>query len=557
MPIREFSPRGVPRAKIAFFKELPTAPDLVRFKERNFQCVSCTEKEVQDSGFTAQLDAVVFSQKPEKLNGLESVMRATIPDLLNNGVSVYVRIAQDPNKTGTARRLVKRALLEMGIEPANIAQSEWEQIPNSMKERQDSRLIPYVYVFDSGAAWPHVAHTICDHPAGASPNNQLRFEGLDINALGTNGHQHKEQVLLLQRAFSDCSVVHIQAMVGGLSGASVFKVYASLRDGLAGDRPYLYFTKMGPRKKIADEYDKYVGRALDYIPFHLGPRLRLDRCNLGASQGILVGDFVEGAEPMRDCAPAGRAGHAIANLFDKTLGAWRKQSKVDQHRTLGERLAHKWMDEKKGRQIKLPAARARIVEKLGGNPAVAPARTVFCQHSQSLAWCGPAHGDLHATNVLVRSGDAIIIDFEKMEDEFPMLYDPASLEGGLLVEAFANDPRSGKEPGALLKSILPLYSLDALRKSVIPCHAADSSSWFYDCVTQIRATSRHHEETTGQYALVLALCLMRKGCNPQVSKERALQNLRAISFVIGQKILMQIKQRDEQRSNLKEPDDEF
>jgi len=539
MPIREFSSKGAPRARIAFFKELPLASDLVRFKERKFECVPCTEEDLQNPEFVALLDAVIFSQKPEKRNALGPVLRATIPLLLNNDVRVYVRIAQDPDKTNVARKLVIDTLLDFSAPLANLSPAEWDRIPKASKEREGSNLAPYVYIFDSNENWASIAHTVCDHPAGNTPYTDLNFDGHDISTLGQEGHE--ERLLLLRRAFSDCHTLHLEPMPDGLSGAPVFKAYASLRQPLVGDWPYLHLVKIGSRKKIADEYDKYVGRALDYVPFHLGPRLRLERCNLGSTQGVLVGDFVEGTEPIRDSAPAGRASHAIANLFDKTLGTWRKQARKDSDRTLGQFLEGKWLDEKNGQEISLPPSRAITVSRLGGTPIVGPLREIFNRCSQSKVWSGPTHGDLHATNVLVRGSDAIIIDFEKMKDEFPILYDPASLEGGLLVEGFGGDRRSKDDPGKLLDSISRLYALKALNNSVDPCHATDPSSWFYDCVGQIRTLSRHAQRCDGQYALVLAVCLIRKGCNPH-SFEPAYENLRAISFILGQQILTQVDQ---------------
>lgn len=542
MPICEFSSTGVPRAKIAFYKELPLASDLERFKERKYECVPCTMEDLQNPGFVALLDAVIFSQNPEKRNALQPALRAAIPLLLNNDVRTYVRIAWDPDKGMGARKLVIDTLLDLRVPLANIPREEWERIPEELRERELSNLAPYVYIFDCTESWVSVAHTVCDRPAGNAPNTELNFDGHDITSLGQNGHD--ERLILLQRAFFDCHTLHLEKMTDGLSGAPVFKAYASQQPLVGGwtyDWPCLHLVKLGPRKNIVDEYDKYIGHALDYVPFHLGPKLRLDRCNLGSSQGILVGDFVEGTEPIRDCAPAGRGGHAIANLFDKTLGAWRKQAKPNPYRTLGQFLEGKWLNEDK-QEISLPQARADIVSLLGGTPVVGPLREIFNRCSQSEVLTGPAHGDLHATNILVRNGDAIIIDFEKMEDEFPMLYDPASLEGGLLVEGFGRDPRSRNNPGKLLESISRLYTWKILNSFVVPCHATNPSSWFYDCVGQIRTLSRHAVLCDGQYALVLAVCLIRKGCNSH-SFEPAYENLRAISFILGQQILMQVDQQ--------------
>lgn len=542
MPIREFSSTGVPRAKIAFYKELPLASDLERFKERKYECVPCTKEDLLNPGFVALLDAVIFSQNPEKRNALQPVLRAVIPLLLNNDVRTYVRIAQDPDKGKGARKLIIDTLLDLRAPLANIFREEWERIPEELRERELSNLAPYVYIFDYFESWVSVAHTVCDHPAGNAPNMKLKFDGHDIQSLGQDGYD--EWLILLQRAFSNCHTLHLEKMTDGLSGAAVFKAYASqhlLMGGWKYDWPCLHLVKLGSRKKIVDEYDKYNGHAFDYVPYHLGPKLRPDRCNLGSSQGILVGDFVEGTEAIRDSAPAGRASHAIANLFDKTLGAWRKQAEPNIHRTLGEFLEGKWLNEDK-QEISLPQARAVTVSQLGGAPAVGPLRAIFNRCSQSRVLTGPAHGDLHATNVLVRNGDAIIIDFEKMEDDFPMLYDPASLEGGLLVEGFGRDPRSKNNPGKLLDSISSLYTLKVLNSFVVPCHATDPSSWFYDCVGQIRTLSRHAELCKGQYALVLAVCLIRKGCNLELF-EPAYENLRAISFILGQQILTQIDQQ--------------
>lgn len=543
MPISEFSSRGVPRAKIAFFNELPSPSDLERFKERKFECVPCTEEDLHNPKFVTLLDAVIFSQKPQKRIALVPVLLAVIPLLLNNDVRVYVRIAQDPDGTHAARKLIIDPLLDLPAPLANISPTEWDQIPEASRERVESRLAPYVYIFDSSESWANVAHTICDHPAGSTPNTELSFDGYDIKSLDQDGQD--EWITLLQRAFFDCHGLHLEKMTDGLSGAHVFKAYASLQQPLVGGHangwPYLHLVKLGPRKKIVEEYDKYIGRALDYVPFHLGPRLRLDRCNLGYSQGILVGDFVEGAEPIRDCATTGRAGHAIANLFDKTLGTWRKQAKVNSDRTLGQFLEGKWLD-KDNQEITLSQTRASIVSQLGGSPSVGPLRAIFNRCSQSQVLTGPAHGDLHATNILVRNGDAILIDFEKMEDEFPMLYDPASLETGLLIEGFGCDRRSKENPSHLLESISSLYTWNTLNSFVVPCHATDPSSWFYECVGQIRTLSRHAEQCGGQYALVLAVCLIHKGCSSQLFGE-AKENLRAISFLLGQRILTQVNQQ--------------
>jgi len=147
---------------------------------------------------------------------------------------------------------------------------------------------------------------------------------------------------------------------------------------------------------------------------------------------------------------------------------------------------------------------------------------------------------MHATNVLVRHGDAILIDFEKLEQHFPLTYDPASLEAGLLVEGFIQDLKKKKFTlKKLVRMIEPLYEEDALKIGQTTfCRPGDPTEWFYNAVNQIRTLSWSAEEKPGQYALTLALCLIRKGCNPHIDLEAKEPNtLRAIAFFFGQKIL--------------------
>jgi hypothetical protein len=57
-------------------------------------------------------------------------------------------------------------------------------------------------------------------------------------------------------------------------------------------------------------------------------------------------------------------------------------------------------------------------------------------------------------------------------------------------------------------------------------------------VNQIRTLSWPAERVPGQYALTLALCLIRKGSNPHPElNKREPNTLRAIAFFFGQKIL--------------------
>ncbi len=550
MAIREFSPEGTPRAKIAFVGEVPSSADLVRFGERKVTWDPVdvndpvTVGKLRDSDYIAKLDAVIWTQDPKNLKTLPRDLVDVGPRLLDHDVRVYVRIATDDQQTAMPRQLVINPLRKGLLPTANLRFDEWKTVPENVRERENAFLLPCIYIIDTASTWADIAALVCDRPAGPSPKFGLQFDEAALLArFGSEGHA--ERVMLLKRAFWNCSEIQLVLLDGGLSGAPVFKAYASLDAGLVqqgatGAYPHLYFAKIGPRKKIIDEYDQYCDHILEYVPFYLGPRLRRDRCNLGSTQGILVGDFVEGAESLISCARGGRCGHAIANLFDKTLGGWRKQQRVDTARPLAAYLDKQWRVEGQNQLIALPPERTTLVQGFRADIAIEPLKAIFDRLGQTEPRVAPAHGDMHATNVLVRHGDAILIDFEKLEQHYPLTYDPASLEGGLLVEGFIEDLRKKRlTPEQLLSKINPLYEKRALKMGHSTfCRPGDPVEWYFNSVNQIRALSWSAERVPGQYALTLALCLIRKGCNPHPElKGEEPNTLRAIAFFFGQKIL--------------------
>ena len=124
-----------------------------------------------------------------------------------------------------------------------------------------------------------------------------------------------------------------------------------------------------------------------------------------------------------------------------------------------------------------------------------------------------------------------------------MTYDPASLEGGLLVEGFIEDLRRKRfKPTELVELIERLYQPSALKRCRTTfCKPGDVAEWYYNAVCQIRTLSWSAEHEAGQYALTLALCLLRKGCNTHSSLDADEPNtMRAIAFLFGQRILRAI-----------------
>ncbi len=73
MAIREFSPEGTPRAKIAFVGEVPSSGDLQRFVERKITWDPAdanqpvTLDQLRDPDYIAKLDAVIWTQDRDNL----------------------------------------------------------------------------------------------------------------------------------------------------------------------------------------------------------------------------------------------------------------------------------------------------------------------------------------------------------------------------------------------------------------------------------------------------------------------------------------------------------
>ena len=382
--------------------------------------------------------------------------------------------------------------------------------------------LPHVRFFKVGTPWNLVANAIAATDQEAPPS-----AALDI-ALPKDIRLDAAEELLLRRAFADCASIHLSSMDDeGKSGASVFRAYADLQEGLLGPWPQPYFVKIGPRGKVFQEYQNYLAVVDPYVPFHLGPRLIPERCHLGAAQGIIVGDFVERAESLRDCASRGRAVPAIAALFHSTLHGWYRFAS-EKPIPLTQRLNVP--------DFTRVSRRLRHARRLGSTKSASDLCQLFEQSKYLLpVLVGPIHGDLHAANILIRASDAILIDFCAHRVDMPVLFDIACLEASLLIDGFASD---GRKILPWLRSIAPLYDGALLETACATAHPKEPSAWFFSCVNQIRLFARDMQRNSGQYAAALAVALLRKA-----SKDPYLRGKdnfrRAAAYVLAEKLLIE------------------
>jgi hypothetical protein len=503
---------------------MPNDEVLGPFRDHGFLVQPVSGADFADVATFAGMAAVVFVQSATKPNQIAAALRNHAQPLLDHGcLAIVVMVTAHVNEDGSRMSysgLVAQVIGQTKLPMAGASTFTPEELASADLVSTDDQPLPHVRLFGIDTPWRYVANALAlvDHDTVISAK------------LAIHAPRHVKlsniQELMLRRAFADCSSIHLVAMDDeGKSGASVFRAYADLQSGLLGPWPQPYFVKIGPRDKIFQEFQNYAAVVSPYVPFHLGPRLIAERCHLGANHGVIVGDFVERSESLRDCASRGRAGPAIASLFQSTLHGWYRLA-VDDPIPLPKRLHFP--------KKKPPAMRLHFAKRLGLTRSLSALRQLYLQ-SMSLTpvLTGPIHGDLHAANILVRGGDAILIDFYAHKDDMPILFDIACLEVSLLIDGFENDDR---ETYSWLRSILPLYEAPLLRSTCATTHPKEPSAWFFACVNQLRLFARDMQRCDGQYAAVLAIALLRKACKDPKLTGKA-NRRRAAAYVLAEKLL--------------------
>ena len=525
MAIDKFT-EGRKRTRICFLHGLPDEAGTGAFTKRGYQLEPFAAKQRRDENL-AITDSVVITQSAVNLKGIHRDLERYARKLLEFDCRLYVRIASNLNLQGRERTTVVNVIRKLDLPGAGLNSAERATFPQDQPDWEGNPLAPYVCVCDSSWSWDFLAQLIAYNSSGKPPNLHLVPEAR--TAAGKKLKLGRESTLLLRRAFEDCSEVHLEQMQDGLSGVSVFRAHAKVAGALVGKEWWSsYFVKIGARRKIAREFEKYQAYALRYIPFNLAPRLTLERCGLGARQGIIVGDFVEQSEALGDSAKKGRSAHALGTLFTRTMEAWRHgASEAD--RSISDILSAELLR----LEIDIPETRKAQIRALGGKADLDRIRFLLHKCDKKPVLVGTVHGDLNASNILVRLSDAILIDFEKLRRDWPLLYDAASVEAGLLVGGFLDDKR---DIPVWLKSIEALYQSEEMFEYRAPCHPKDASAWFHDCVRVIRIHARQMELRRWQYATALGLALVKKSCNECIFDDRR-DWLRAAAYVLGERIL--------------------
>ena len=499
--------RSVGRQRVAWYGSFPPDADSAPFLERQFLVSDCDDAKLQDPIYLGGLAAVIFNQRQEKPFQIGQVLGMHAQRLLNYDCHVIVRPAANRFP------ILQKILGGVELPTAGLQLGKSGAPP-----------LPHLRVFSLDVPWTDIANFVQMYPPGPPP---APVQNLTILPASVQGNLSGPREILLRRAFSDSAEVHLISMKGGRSaGVVVYRAHAQLRGGLEGEWPQPFFVKIGPRRKIFDEYMNYEWRVDPYIPFHLGPQLVRERCCLGAYEGVIVGDYVDGSECLTDCASQGRATAAISCLFDKTLAGWHRRAQNENSRPISRLLARLFPPT-------MPTARFARARELGATQNLPQLRRLFDRCTSTPVLVGPIHGDLHAKNVRVRATDAIVIDFFSHRNS-PLLADAASLEASLLVDGFDKDER---EPTEWMTSIEKVYENSPSKQTIPHGSPMDASSWFYSCVAQIRRYARQWECQDHQYAAALAAALLRKATKDAYAIEWK-GSRHAAAYVFAERILM-------------------
>jgi hypothetical protein len=504
MPIEE--ELLAPRNTIAWSGSPLPAPATAAFVSHEFAIVPLRPSTAGPSGMplvTTEV-AVVFTDTG-KAGTFAQRLKLLAPYLLSRGCGVLA---------------IARSVRHLENE---LAGAKLPYIYGTVAASTDTLFHPYIYIIDAttpSSPWNTLANRALDWAKEPIPTFAP-----DLQLTIPKGTLSEDEILL-RRAFWDASVLHLEAMTEGKSGASVFSAHAKLSFGWAAP----LFLKMGDRGEIIKEYKVYRDRVDLYVPFHLGPGLAGRRCCLGATRGLLVGDFVEESESLLACAKGGRASGAISSLFQRGLRGLHGRRPTVSQQTIGAYLA--------SRSLLLPELGASLEKRavrLGGKTcAAAQLNTRIIRAFTNIGYVeGWIHADLNARNIRVRSADAVLIDFARSELG-PLLLDAAALEASLLV---SGGPSSLRGAANWRASIGGLYGRPLEMAPPRP-DPADKWSWFHDCVRQIRMHAREVElgNASGQYAIALAWALAGKACKDE-EFHGAEADARAFAYVLADRVL--------------------
>jgi Phosphotransferase enzyme family len=320
---------------------------------------------------------------------------------------------------------------------------------------------------------------------------------------------HDDAKLLLRRSFTDCDRILLEPLPGGKASMFVYRVHAWLLPEwcIAGPQPLPFFVKIADPNSIEVEKTNYRIYAEHFIPFDLRPNIEHRRCVQTRSYAALAGDFVGDAVGLRKYLKMGLGMGVLFSLFETSLRGFRLQPFATNQKPR-EGVLESFV---KGR-IKANEIDPRIADHarnfhLTSRPS--DMENAICKEAEKLTcFWGPCHGDLHSGNVMVRGGDAILIDFGSAGDG-PLTADPAALEASLMFGTDDDDkPNSFNEWRAFADQVYD-GDIQSLHPVALSEGHPGPFSWLRRSIRELRHILLGCNVKEREAKIVLAAYLMR------------------------------------------------
>jgi hypothetical protein len=460
--------------------------------ERRHLVLTPVNQPLSDKDFKVSCAAIFCFDEKKKGESIGFV-KQYVPEASNHGLLVVLH-------ANTQREI---RLLQAHLTAFPEVPSRFVDFPRPIKQ------------FSAKKPAHELAEMAARHPVGPGFNPDLRIKG--------DAPEKEEDIFLLRRAFSDCQCITLQALKKGFSGARVFTVYAEFPPGEAVPFPLPYFAKIDSWEHIMEEYEAFDRFVTRYVPFNQRPNCEPKRCLVGLNDGIIVGDFVDNSEPLADLVQPNGARGVIHSLFDDALRGWRQQAYVGKERiSLPEfrsrilkpekiKSTHETLAREFGAQMK-PQELTRLLDQ-------------FAKHSYRR---GPVHGDLTTQNILVRNGEAVLIDFCKSAIG-PVAADLASLEIAVCFSMEADSAWNVKDATGdkfyenserfieWRRHIDKLFTFAPGEFGLVPPYQEPPSAhkWMWSVCRQLRLMAYYIEPNEQAYSYLLVAYLLRMAQYPE------------------------------------------
>jgi hypothetical protein len=409
----------------------------------------------------------VFSFDASNIDEMGALARELIPTLVDHGLRIEI-LAPGDGVLGRAQKALGAVTRTRDVHARTAPE------PHELPER------------------------LARHEPGPHLNTRLEIQ------LASNREPIGDQdIPLFRRAFHDCRKIVLSELGGGRSQARVFSVHATLENSVAGAWPQPFFVKLDSADRIVKEAENYRLFA-PFVPFGLRPSIH-GRI-LGATRGLLVGDFADKSESLWDQVRRNVASLAISSLFETTLGGWREQAyAVDPvngsvataleqaNFCVPSRIKKSYLDYARTQGVRLTP------DQLW---------TRLCSLDQ-IYRKAPMHGDLHGENVRVRNGNAILIDFASVASG-PLTADLAALETWFAFELPPDEARDDYENARWRTVVDRLYAPASFLHPPEPSDPTSPYCWMISAVRQIRRLGIAVQSCSSEYETAVAVSLLRR-----------------------------------------------